>query len=1429
MLVAQVRSSSTRLAIVVAALALLLTGLAPSPALSATPHQVPPAGSVSISPTSGPAGTSISMTATGWQTADLDTAATIEFDGSRIASTIFYECGNSRTNIGFGSGCTGRPVAVSVPPNALPGRHTFTVVDRFGATAATSFVVPGPPTATPVSTPTSTPPPVPTTTTTPVPTQVPPSPTSTSIPGLPNVPPCTTPSTTSRLLAHVLGHDSPRYSGGDLISLTASGLPANTSLLLLFDGPRWRLQGTSATQIHYSANLGVAMSDSAGTLQTTVRLPDDATYGTGKIEAFARLNLRTGPVYTWPIDTQPHAPWIQISAPANLAFTISAGNQPAGDTGACSGNTGSNGSTRIAVNPGVDTIHFIGGDGTPHDHIVLGLPGEITPIDLGGVLLNPGTVQASCASNLEFLGVFDNLSGNQYVEDGLGPFGYFLHGVSVPETVILTLGTKDGSPIPASCAPTLSASIHDDSGPFSQSLGQFQPAPLNPDVNNFLGSLFPRADALDQALGSSILVGKLIHDVFTAFSSSSINYMITLNPGQFSAGDGTLDLTMQGVPLITPAFQIIDPHWSSSQFHQDAAPAFDPGTRTYLELGTIPQRALDYTFDPTFGWQSFGIIPGFQYEVDNELKFGLQTNEIFSTDGTWFAIDLAAAKAELVNNTFFDSALFLNPSYNNPDPPGMVLNNQELGSGFHYAPADPILSFPIVGLTIPFPTGNITIGFSVNINLAADLDAYLSGAVNPDFTLNNVTLTGRASFSLTATGGISVGIGGVGAGMQAGLTLSVPVHFQPGQSQPISVSPCLAGQISFVVNWWYNIYVSSGGGDIFNQPIASVNVPGGCTTADFRRLRAELHRIRGTIHTEAQKSQTSAGTPAVSTDNHGRSAAIWVKHNASGRDSLLAAVGRHGRFGKASTIARNRTAILSPQIAELGNGRIVAAWIQNTLTPKQVGALRGKPAVQVIAAMLQHQELYTATYNGHAWSAPRAMTTGKTANNDPALAADPRSHTALLVWSRIPGARGATLTAMRFHAGRWTHLVGVSRPGTLPFGSSLAWTGNRFALAWIAGAAGKGTVRTSTFAGGHWSFPSAPKLAPGVASVSIGGRKNALVVAAQIPAVKNHLLPAIWTARRAGTGRWTRQRIATTGTHPVVVETNTNTVILFSRPEQPDALMGTSQIAFVASQGVGRLGGPTLVTGQSHNLQNPVAAWDAAGRAVDLLYTTAAPSGVPAVTSNPNWAYAIKPSARSLGSGIGSVILPAKPDFIVALARASLSNAYPTPGNAVTLSVPVENVGIVGGTVSGSITATAGGQTNATIPLSGTVAPGTTTTASVSLTAPSNGISLSTQGVGSVTGKELGLPASSGGVTAGASASNAVNLAWTAPGNVSVAEYKIYRRDGSGSYTMVGVSHDTTFVDASASATGTQYEVTAVDQYGRESDFSPQTTSVSPG
>jgi len=1361
------------------------------------------------------------------------------------------------------------PTGVPTSTLVMPPTGTTTPTSE-----PTSTLVAPPTLTTPTGVPTSTLVATPTVTTTTVPTKVPtfaptapPALTATSGPTatgpaqtLPEAPACSSPSPSGFRRKIAVRDDPGRLQGGDHTTLQADKLPANTTFVILYDGPRWRLQGTTATKLPFSIRLGTATTDGKGTLSTTVRLPVDAMYGTAHIRAFDTKAVRTAPLHVWDLNTAPHDPWLEVSAPVGTNFVITRGITPPSAAASCSAKIPTGGTAIVPVSPGQNMVSVINAAGEIQSHLTLGLPGETVRLPLQPIIDAAATLHLNgCDTKLRELGQYDNLSGNEFTMNGLGPFGEFLSGIKIDDTVLVTLGSADGSSIPAVCVPRLKVALRDVNARTVQQLGVFGPA-QHSDVDNYLASLFPRAQALADAWGGSVPYSNYFNATKDAFAKNSINYLIHVNPGSVSPGEGDLQLSVTGpnasdVSLFTPNFRVFKQYWDSPEFNLSSGPSFDPSTRTYSASGNIPRDAITANYPLHLGWKDQKPIPDVDYPIENSLRIGISLDESFSTDGVWYAAPRAVAQSTLVNQKWLDETLPLSPVYNDTEAPGIKLDQLKLGAGLHWHSPDPIASIPIYGFTIPV-IGDV--GVTGQLHIGADGDAYLSSHINPDFSIKDVTMTGVAKLNFSAEVDFSAVVGGIAAGAEADLALAFPIVYTSGAG--VTTSACFSGHLDVFARYWYDVWFTSGGGDFFRVKLFSVHLPSGCSTGNLHSLRAE--RLREAIgqrlpagvdkrilepqirYVRLQAPATPPAAhlhtaPSVSVDARGRGASVWVlSDSVARRDRLITSTTTGGAWSSPASIATSNAAILSPRVAELGDGRAVATWVQNTLTPKDAPAIdrlqrAGKPG-EVIAMMLRHQEMFTATLSHGRWSTPQRLTHDSLVDNGPALAADTQHHTAMLVWTRGLDSRTMGLVSSRFNGHAWTAPSAVpGTRGTSPGGAALTWQRGSYALAWIAGAA-KNSVRMVALSGGRWTAPRNPGLPVGAQALSLAPHGTGLALAASIVDPKGKGGSAIWTAVSTG-NTWKTQKISDDGRNPARAGAGQRgTILTYSQPQDAGFSQGTSQIADAVAPPNGAFSAPGLITGQQDSAQIPAIAVDPKTKTLRLLYQQLAPQGAAPVTTDPAWRLALNPQTKVLdtASGVQASSVPLQAHVFANFAEASLNVPHPSPGQKVTLTVPVYNAGLLPAKASGAIVVKAGNVTVARLRLQKKLAVNARYLATITFAAPPSAISLHGKGIRSLPGADLGVPLQPAKLSVGTTASGDAELRWTTPPDHDVVEYRLYRATGSSRYELAGLSHDTVFVDPGTEGVkpgDLRYAVTAVDAQGRESALSNDASVGRPG
>jgi hypothetical protein len=109
---------------------LVCLGISWFPWTSANASRPAAAVELTLNPTSGPAGTSISasLVFAGFRAGYAGLTASITFDSTSVGSVTVAQCPSATLDVGFGTLCTGQAVTIQAPQNATPGPHTVTAM-----------------------------------------------------------------------------------------------------------------------------------------------------------------------------------------------------------------------------------------------------------------------------------------------------------------------------------------------------------------------------------------------------------------------------------------------------------------------------------------------------------------------------------------------------------------------------------------------------------------------------------------------------------------------------------------------------------------------------------------------------------------------------------------------------------------------------------------------------------------------------------------------------------------------------------------------------------------------------------------------------------------------------------------------------------------------------------------------------------------------------------------------------------------------------------------------------------------------------------------------------------------------------------------------------------------------------------------------------
>ncbi len=1422
--------------------AMLTSLLWARPATQPVAAQVAP--SVVISPATGAPGETVNVSASGFRAIDVGRTAVISFDGIPVGGATFVSCGNG-LSAGFGDGCGGQPVEVQVPSTATPGTHTISVSDgplsartTFTVVVRVSTLTPAPTTApTPIIVPTTIPIPLltdtptptltPAPTATPVPTSqgTPVQPTPTQVPtasqaALPQAPACTPVDTGA-----TTGGSGPQL-GGSQVTLQATGLPANTAVTLLYDGPLRDVHGTASQTIGQSVRVGQATVGGDGSLTALVRLPVDTGEGTAHIVVFANGRARASSLKSWDLEVAPMSAQLRLTGAAGTRVVVSPGDSTASAARACSATIGTDGSVNVLAQSGDNTVSFLDSGGAVISSGLVAASGAVTAFDAVATMPRGTPSVPSCPADLQIFSAVDLYSGTDGALSG-SSFGYFLTDVPVDDAVLVDVYSPSvsasGQALDPACVPQITGSL---TSPSSLSGGQ--------SVLSTISSGGPVSSTDYAALVQQATSALGLTQTPALAQPGSLRFILQhVNPGQFPATGGALLLTASGVSRHIP-IQMVDSNWYDSPiFQRDGEPSFDPATRMYHASGHIPQNSPEENLDipggplgaSTAGWGKYTvnggvIVPSRGLAEKTRARADVHLDERFSTQGTWKGSSgTLTADLTLLNHAVIDHVAYpLNVTDHGAARPDYHARVVLPGTG----PSSVLnhLSVPVAKVRVPVLDQSLAL--SVEGDVTAVTNALADVTVHNQLSQFDLTLAGASRVTLNTAIPRSLQATGIAAGIDLdNVLLAALTHPVGGFLGQV----CTHGPINFYARYSFYDWKAQDRDSFIYGPtrLADVNL-GPCPSAsiDIPPPPAKAGAPQPVVH---------PASPAISFDRQGRGMGVWVRSDSAKRqDVLFAAAAKGAGWGKPGKLAQSANAILDPQVAELGDGRVVATWIQNTLSNAAAAALPQQLGPHQVDSILSRQEVSWAIYaNGH-WSSPHQLTNDAVMDAHPALAADTTRHTALVVWSRVDIGNSNSLEASQFIGSTWTRPVAV--PGTnglfarQPALTSRASGG--YALAWIGGPYTHGTVHVVGFHGEK----STPTLTGNPSEVTVAPDGNGVAIAAAVLPKRGDALAfgesSIVTAINQSSGWKTAQLVARGDTPRLSSAPGALPVLTFTLPQQAASSGHVSQIAYAVALSTGTFSPIGQITREAAQAGDAITGIDPHTGTVRLLYQRLPMQEAP-LAHDALWTFALAPQIAALDgtANLETAQLPLTGRVVADLKSAHLDTDHPSPGQRVRIVVPLRDVGLSAAQAGGIVQVLAGNRVLATLRPRATIAPNTQFLAGASFNTPNTDITLKLQRLGPAINVVLGAPAAPTNVSVGRSASGDAVVQWRAPSDANIGEYRVYRV--AGSFQLVGIAHDTTFVDTDAgTASTTYYVVTAIDGQGRESVFSARAATTAP-
>jgi len=1417
--------------------AMLASLLWARPATHPVDAQVAP--SVAVSPTTGFAGETVSVSATGFPLIDVGQTASIAFDGTFAGSDTVTRCG-SGSSAGIGSGCGSEPVVVQVPLTVAPGTHTITVSADAVSASATFTAVVRASTSTPATAPTTAPitvatnTPTPTLTSSPTPQSTPVQPTvtptqiSTATPpataieaGLPQAPSCIPVGNAP------MTDGSGRQLGGSQVTLQATGLPANTAVSVFYDGPLRDVHGTASQTIGQSVPVGQATIGDDGSLTVPVRLPLDTGQGTAHIVVFTNGKARVTSLKSWDLEVAPMGAQLRLTGTAGTQVVVTPGDSTASAAGACSATIGTDGSDTVLVQSGDNTVSSPGGGGAVVSSGLVAAPGGVTSFDVVSAMPRGTPSERACPADLQIFSAVDLYSGTDGALSG-SSFGYFLTDVPLSDAVLVDVYSPSvsasGQALDPACVPQITGR-----------LTSLSPLSGRQSVLATISSGGPVSSTDYAALVQQATSTLGLSQTPALAQPGSLRFVLQhINPGQFPAAGGALRLTAGGVSRDIPV-EMVDSNWYNSPiFQRDGEPDFDPATRIYHASGHIPQNSPEENLDipggplgaATAGWGNYTVngtvlVPSRSFAEKTRARAEVHLDERFSTQGTWngssgrLTADLTVLNQVVIAHVAYPLHVIDHGAARPDYQARVVLPGTGPSRVFEH------LSVPVA--KVKAPVIDQSLALSVEGDATAVTNAVADVTVHNDLSQLDLTLAGASRVTLNTAIPRSPQATGIAAGIDLDTVLQAALTHPVGG---FLGQVCTHGPINFYARYsFYDWKAQERDSSLYGPTrLANVNL-GSCPSASVD-IPASPSPETGA----ALQPASHPATPAISFGSRGRGMGVWVRSDPTKRlDVLFAAPATRTGWGKPTKLTQSANAILDPQVAELGDGRVMATWIQNTLSDAAAAALPQHLRADQIDSILSRQELSWAIYaNGH-WSSPHRLTKDAVMDAHPALAADTAHHIALVVWSRVDIGKSNSLEASQFIGSTWTRPVVV--PGTSGlFARQPALTsraGGGYALAWIGGPYTHGTVHAVGFHGEKSTptmtgNPSEVTVAPDGAGVAIAAavlprRDNALVLGE----------PSIVTAVNLGSGWKTAQLAAQGDTPRLSGAPGALPALTFTLPQQAGSSGRVSQIAYAVALSTGTFSPIGQITREAAQAGDAVMGIDPQTGTVRLLYQRLPVQEAP-LAHDALWTFALVPQTTVLDgtANLETAQLPLNGKVVADLKSAHLDIDHPSPGQRVRIMVPLRDIGLSAAQPDGIVQVLAGKRVLATLRPRTTIAPNAQFLAGASFAAPNIDITLKPQRLGPAVDVVLGAPAAPTNISVGRSASGDAEVQWSAPNDPNIIEYRVYRI--AGALQLAGIAHDTTFVDTGSSDATTPYEVTAVDQQGRESVLSAPAAKTAP-
>lgn len=301
--------------------------------------------------------------------------------------------------------------------------------------------------------------------------------------------------------------------------------------------------------------------------------------------------------------------------------------------------------------------------------------------------------------------------------------------------------------------------------------------------------------------------------------------------------------------------------------------------------------------------------------------------------------------------------------------------------------------------------GIVTVNAAVAFGINGDLT--LVGNIKPLLPAVNTTLTPsvNAAISVSIWVDILLGVASGGAEATPQIGVKLPLRLNTEARPPVSLDqPCL--QITVKLRAWADVLWKD-----YETSTTPVNYS---KPADCGAANQSLTRQAPAAPPRVMAAPTVASGPSA------RMLAVYVADATP--DAAVPTTQIVARFwdaqadawGTPAPLTNGTRAVHDPAVAFVGpDGAALVVWTENTITPAESAAFAND-----LAGALRRNELFYATWNGAAWSAPQQLTDDTLPDGRAALSGD--SSGATLAWVRDLDGDISTRTDWRIAVRDWS-------------------------------------------------------------------------------------------------------------------------------------------------------------------------------------------------------------------------------------------------------------------------------------------------------------------------------------------------------------------------------------------------------------------------